>query len=143
MKGYKYFIDSNIFLKALIPTDSGQTRWSLDLISELKSNKLKVYISSVILSEIVWVAMKTYGISKHETVEFVKSILALPGIKVVDTFRPKDALDLFLHSSVKFIDALIASHPRIASGAMSVISYDHDFDKMGIKRVEPKALISK
>ena len=42
---------------------------------------------------------------------------------------------------MKFIDALIASHKSIQEEAAVIVSYDKDFDKLGILRKEPKDII--
>ena len=47
-------------------------------------------------------------------------------------------MDLYAGHSVKFIDALITSIPQIAGGDMIAVSYDKDFDKLNVKRKEPK-----
>ncbi len=47
------------------------------------------------------------------------------------------ALEYFEAHNVKFIDALIASGPSFVKGEFILVSYDHDFDKLGIQRIEP------
>jgi predicted nucleic-acid-binding protein len=37
----------------------------------------------------------------------------------------------------KWIDCLIASAPDIQSGETAVVSYDRDFDRLGVVRLEP------
>ena len=53
------------------------------------------------------------------------------------------AISLYAAQSVKFADALIASHPLLRQGKLIVVSYDADFDKLGVKRVEPEAIVKK
>ncbi len=52
----------------------------------------------------------------------------------------KVALKIYAEKNVKFIDALIASIPQIQAKEWTVISYDRDFDKIGINRKEPMGI---
>jgi len=47
---------------------------------------------------------------------------------------------MYSSKNVKFIDAMIASVDQIVSGSWVVVSYDKDFDKLGVKRAEPGGL---
>lgn len=47
------------------------------------------------------------------------------------------ALELHRKSGAKFIDCMISSIQGIRNGVISVVSYDRDFDKLGVKRFEP------
>lgn len=71
----------------------------------------------------------------------IKGILHLNNLKIRENFRLSLALEIYETHSIKFIDALIASHPQIQNQEMIVVSYDRDFDKLKIIRKEPKEII--
>lgn len=48
---------------------------------------------------------------------------------------------MFEQKPVKFIDALLASIKEIKEKKWKVVSYDRDFDKLGVVRIEPKEII--
>ena len=52
------------------------------------------------------------------------------------------AIELFEMYSVKFIDCLLASSKLVQKGDAVILSYDRDFDKLGVRRVEPKDILS-
>lgn len=133
----KVFIDTNIFLRTLIEEDEKTFKDCFQLLQNIKTNKLRGVTSSVVLSEIAWTLLSYYKFSKLEVVKALRSILNLRGLSIIDKFQHEVALSLYEKSSVKFIDALIASIPDIFSKKWTIISYDKDFDKVGIKRMEP------
>lgn len=53
----------------------------------------------------------------------------------------REAIDLYQKHNIKFVDALIASHPKMQNKEIVVVSYDKDFDKLGIKRQEPAEVL--
>ena len=71
----------------------------------------------------------------------LNGVLGLKNLKIIDDVDPVFALKMFQDHSVKFIDAMIASNSLVSKGEMIIVSYDRDFDKMGVKRIEPADLI--
>jgi len=143
MKEYKFFLDSNIFLRPIVKDDEVKQNECRDLFNRVNENKLITVTSSFVLAEIVWVCQKFYGLDKETVVGALKRILNYKGIKVLDGSNTALAVDIYERYNIKFIDALIASHPKIQSKEMIVVSYDKDFDKLGIIRKEPGEIIEK
>jgi predicted nucleic-acid-binding protein len=136
-----YFIDSDIFLRVLIKEKKFEECYKiLDLV---RKNKIKAITSSLVLAEIDWVLEGFYKFEKMEVIEGLKSILKLRGLKIFDKINPSLAIELYQSYNIKFIDALIASNPKIFKKEIAIISYDKDFDKIGVIRKEPKDLIKK
>lgn len=138
-----YFIDSNIFLRTLIKEDEKSFRDCYRLLKLVQEKKIKTFTSSLILAEINWVLESFYKFRKSDTVEALKSVLNLRGLKIINKLNPDLAIGIFQNLNVKFIDALIASSPQIFKKEVAIISYDRDFDKIGVIRKEPEAIIKK
>jgi len=136
-----YFIDTNIFLRTLIKEDEKSFKDCYFVLNLIKENKIKAFTSTLILAEIDWVLESFYKFEKSEVVRALKSILKLKGLRIIDKMNLKFALELFETKNIKFIDALIGSNPQIFQKKAIVISYDKDFDKISIKRKEPKEII--
>lgn len=134
----KYFLDSNIFLRVLTADNKKMLSECVLLIKRIKSGKIKVVTSNFVLAEIVWTLGSAYNFTKTKIASALKIIMNLSGLDIVDKCDTLVALELYGNYSVKFIDALIASNPDIQSGKMIVVSYDKDFDKLKVKRVEPQ-----
>lgn len=136
-----YFLDTNIFLRPIIKDHPQQTADCEKLFVLIEENKIAAATSNIVLAEFLWTAQSFYKISKPETIASMKGIVSISGLAIEDSFDSFAALQYYESFSVKFIDALIASHKLIQEGKAIVISYDKDFDKLGIKRKEPKDII--
>lgn len=136
----KVFIDTNIFLRTLIEEDKESFKDCFQLLQNIKTNKLQGVTSSVVLSEIAWTLLSYYKFSKLEVIKALRGIVNLRGLSIIDEYQHEVALSLYEKKGIKFIDALIASNPDIFSKKWTVISYDHDFDKIDVKRIEPNQI---
>ena len=141
MKEFKYFLDSNIFLRPIVKDDIQKVKECERIFRKIERGEIKVFTSNVILSEIVWTGLRFYKIKKRESIEILKGILDFKNLKIIDKFNSRLAIEIYEKKPVKFIDALISSNPEIFKKKIIVISYDKDFDKIGIKRKEPREII--
>lgn len=128
-----YFIDTNIFLRVLIPEDVQFTAESKQLLLAVKRGDIIGYTSDLVLAEIVWTLRSVYRQSKNTTVQLTDSILNLHGLKVVSGFDVRMALKLYRTTSVKYIDACIAAIPQVSSQEWTLVSYDKDFEKLPVR----------
>lgn len=134
----RYFIDTNIFLRTLIKEDEQVFNECYRILNAIKENVIQGFTSHIVLAEIVWTLSSYYKFDKTDVVKAITGITNLHGLKLIDHFDTISALALFENTSVKFIDAMIASIKEIQDKKMAVISYDRDFDKLGVRRKEPQ-----
>jgi predicted nucleic-acid-binding protein len=138
----RYFVDSNIFLRFFAKEENSRVLKECALFIEaLKKGKIKATTSHLVIAEVVWTLLTAYKTSKENVVKVVLSIESLSGIKIIDRFITAEAHKMFKDYNVKYIDALIASSPNIRSKKWAVVSYDKDFDKLGVIRKEPQDII--
>lgn len=133
----KYFIDTNVFLRVLIKEEPLSYNSSVKLMEKIKKGNLKAVTSSLVLAEIGWTLGSYYKFNKIDIIRSVKSILGLHGLVIIDETNWLYALDLYSTKKVKLIDCLIASKEEIREKKWAVVSFDKEFDKLGVKRVEP------
>jgi predicted nucleic-acid-binding protein len=133
----KYFIDTNIFLRYFVKEDSKTHGNCSDLIKIIVNKRVKAATSHLVLAEIAWTLTSYYKVSKRRVVRSLRSIETMSGLSFLDNFKTTAAHDLFQRKNAKYIDCLIASIPQIQDNKITVVSYDKDFDKLGVKRVEP------
>ncbi len=136
----KYFIDTNVFLRVLIKEDKKTFLECKKLFERIKKGEIQAYTSSLVLAEIHWVLNSFYKLQKKEILKALASILNLRHLKITEKVDPALALRLYSNFKVKFIDCLIASNPEIFSKKTTIISYDKDFDKLGVKRKTPSQI---
>ena len=137
------FVDANIFLRALLPKTTSQHDECVAFLDAVRRGEISAVTSPVVLAEVVWVSMKTYKIPKREAIDGLHWIVNLRYLKIQDQSDVHTAAQAYAAHNVTFIDALIASNPAIQNGTMAVISYDKDFDTLGVRRIEPRAALKK
>jgi predicted nucleic-acid-binding protein len=138
----RYFVDSNIFIRFFTKEKNTKVLKECSfLIDSIKKGKLKATTSHLVIAEVVWTLSSFYKAPKEDVVKVTQIIESLAGLRIEDKFVTGIAHRLFEEHSVKYIDALIASTPKIQSKAMSVVSYDKDFDKLGVIRKEPSQIV--
>lgn len=133
----RYFIDTNIFIDILMRRDEKRFIQCSRFFKQVKSNKIKAVTGNVVLAELIWTLKSFYGIGKEEIVRRIKSIIKLRGIKLIDGYESMKAINLYLLRPIKYIDALIASIKPIQEKKWTVVSFDKDFDRIGVNRKEP------
>lgn len=142
MNAYKsFFVDTNIFITAYRRADHNKTRQCQAFIRSIKQGEYDGVISELVLAEFVWTLKTSFHAPKQEIVALASSIRDVCSVPAV---RPDMglALDLFSKHSVKLVDAIIASYDIVQKGPLPIVSYDKDFDKMSIERIEPGDLIA-
>jgi len=135
-----YFIDTNIFLRVLLKDNEGFFKECSKVLNLIRNDEIQAFTSTLVLSEMEWVLRGFYKFEKQKVIEGLEGIIKLKNLKVIDKFNFQLALDIFRKNNVKFIDTLLASNLKIFKKEVTIISYDKDFDKIGVKRIEPASL---
>lgn len=134
----KYFVDTNIFLRFFIKENEEVLKETKKIIQLIKKGDIRTFTSHLVIAELDWTMKSYYKIPKNDRLAFLDSILQLRSLVLVDSFDLIATLSFYRNYQVKFIDCLFASNPSIASGKASIISYDKDFDKLKLKRIDPR-----
>ena len=138
-----YLLDSNIFLRALVRSNEVSWRECTQLLRAVIEKRIPAYIPTIVVAEIQFVLTSFYGLEKHTIVKAMKSLAAMPNLQYIEDVSLAVALGYFEHYNVKFIDCLLASSKLMQEGRGVIVSYDRDFDRLGIRRVEPGDLLKK
>ena len=138
----KYFLDTNIFLRVLIKEGNRVFKDCYQLLERVKTNQIKAATANIALAEIAWTLHSYYQFPKGEVVQAIKGILNLRGLRIIDSYEPFWAIEKFRQHNIKYIDALIASILIRQKSKWVIVSYDKDFDKIGVKRKEPEEIIN-
>lgn len=143
MKEYKYFIDSNIFLRTLLKDVESNFDDCLAFLKAVKKGEIRAFSSNLVLAEINWTLTRFYKFSKAKTISALNSIISLKKLKFIDDYEPPLAMKIYQLHKIKFIDAVLASNPTIFKRQIIIISYDRDFDKLKVLRQEPKQVLKR
>ena len=132
----KVFLDTNIFLRFFVDAKGKQHRDCIRLFELIEAGKIRGIICSVVILEIYFILRSFYRFSNKKCEKLLTQMLTASNLQIIDSFDYQRALELFTNTGIKFADCLIASLKFFEKGG-AIISYDKDFDKLGIKRIEP------
>lgn len=133
----KRFIDANVLLRALVHDDAVRSQPSIELVRRVNRGEETVATNHAVLTEVVFVLLKSYRKSKDETRTLVMSILNMKGLDVPERDVFLEALDLFCDVNISFGDAYTAVQMR-ERGIVEIYSRDREFARVSwLKRVEP------
>lgn len=138
MSAPNYFIDTNVFLRIATKDNPEQARQCEEFFVFVKRHALTIATSDIVIAEIVWTLQSFYKYTKPETTRFVAALIKIPGLVLRNTSNISASLDLYIKNNVTYIDTVIASNSFFTNKNGIIISFDREFDKLGIKRLEPK-----
>lgn len=136
----KILIDTNIFIRALLDEHAEVNLECRELFRLVNKQGIDFFTSDLVISEIVWVLTRFYGIDKSITIKYVKGILS-QNYKYITNYNRQLALYYYSLYSAKYIDCVLSSIDELQKHEMIVVSYDKDFDKLGVVRKEPRQVI--
>lgn len=130
------FLDTNVFLRFLVDVKGKQHQECFRLFELIESGEMRGVICSIVALEVYFTLRSFYGFSAGKCGQILRRILNMKNLKTINNFDYDKALELFLKTEIKFADCLIASLRFFDKGGV-LVSYDKDFDKLGIERIEP------
>lgn len=137
----RYILDTNILLDFFIDRDDGRHRDCDNLMAKVKAGEIKVVILSVVMAEVVWVMGSFYKIERKDIAKTLDPLMQMKGVEVIEKYQWKRVFGDYSRTKVKFVDAMIANIKQVREKKWKVVSYDKEFDKLGVTRVEPGDII--
>lgn len=137
----RYVLDTNVLLDFFIDRDDHKHRDCDSLMASVKAGEIKAVILSVVVAEVAWVMGSFYKIDRKDIAKTLDVLMQMKGITIVEHYSWTGVLGDYSRTKVKFIDAMIANIKQVESKKWKVVSYDREFDKLGVIRVEPGDII--
>lgn len=136
----KVFLDTNVFIRFLVPEDPETHASVRSLIEECGKGNVRPYTSSFVLFECSFVLHRIYGFPDIRVQDCLEKIIAMRNMTVVDSSDTRGALEMWKKTRVKFTDCLIAT--QVPKG-VALVTYDRDFIKLhGLTVKTPKEVLS-
>lgn len=120
-------LDTNILVRYIAQDDPIQSRKATQAIESLTADN-PGFIPLVALVEIVWVLEESYGVTKHELIEILETLLRTKELVIESTEVVARAVAMFGISRADFSDCLISRSALVAK-----CEYTLTFDKAAAK----------
>lgn len=123
------FVDTNYLLRFLLKDVDSQYKESSDFFTKAVDNKEQVFISQVVVFEILWTLSSFYKSSKNDTVRTLKAILGMKFLEVQNRSVFEKAIDLFTEISLDFPDCFNIAY-ALEKGATDLKTFDKKCNKI-------------
>lgn len=84
MGEYNFFLDTNIFLRAIIKDEARKAGECNELLYLTENGKFTAATSTLVLVELAWTGMSFYKIPKAEMAQVLKGLIKMRGLKILD-----------------------------------------------------------
>ncbi len=135
-RGSMIAADTNLFVRWLTNDDKAQAESAARLFRAAEKTNEPIWVADMVVGELVWVLQRVFRLRPPQVAEMVEPIIAAPMLAIENRDRLMRAMELFAAHNVDFIDCYIASS-AIEKGLKGVASFDRDFDKLPVRRIEP------
>ena len=116
-------LDTNVVIRYLVQDDKKQSAAATHFIETALTAEEPGYINAVTLSEIAWVLLRCYGVTKQQVQDIIEMLLTTKQLVVENVEVTWKALRTFNANSIDFSDALIG-RTNIHNGCERTVTFD-------------------
>ena len=116
-------LDTNVLVRFLVQDDDAQTRRAVALVKYALDENEALYVSDVVLCELVWVLETSYAVGRDEIAANMAKLLRARQLAFRDADMLSRALEAYQAGRGDFADYVIREDARVA-GADAVATFD-------------------
>lgn len=124
----KAYLDTNVILRYFINDIPSQAEQIEKRLDQVRDKKLKLYLSPVIVVEVLFHLVKWYKASRLESAAVLVRFIEESGVITENKTQVLESLIAFSREKIDFVDIYLASLAK--SEKKKVLSFDRDFDKL-------------
>ncbi len=116
-------VDANIILRFLVKDNDDYFERSNAVFKQVSEGKVQIYISPLIIAEVIWVLYKIYKINKSDITEKLSNLISDKNIILKEkSIVLKSLKDFSDKNNISFPDAYIAN--ASIDNSMEIYSFD-------------------
>ena len=116
-------LDTNVLVRFIVEDDDEQTERATRLIQDAVTKNEPLFVSEVVLCEVVWVLARVYKLSKEELVQTLRALLQAREVDIREKDRVRPAVDAFAGGKGDFADYMIRE-VATAAGCDRIATFD-------------------
>lgn len=116
-------LDTNVLVRLLTRDDEVQAAKARALLDEHANEDDALFVSDVVLAELVWTLERTYGLGRDQIAAAVAALVNNATLGFESRAVLRQARDMYLDSKVGFADCLIVAEAR-AAGCTELVTFD-------------------
>ncbi len=107
-------VDTNVLVRYLVDDDPDQSARAAAFVERLLERDDRIFVSRIVLCEVVWVLTRGYGFSRPEVVRALRGLLKARQVVVEELDAVRRSLDAYAGGSADFADYAILECARSA-----------------------------
>lgn len=127
-------LDTNVLVRYLTQDDPRQSKRANALVAETVASGERLFVSAVVLSELVWVLRGPYAFDKATVVSTLERLLATAQLEIDQKDLVREALEDYRLGGGDFADYVIGRRGREA-GCEQTASFDRRLKSNALFRV--------
>ncbi len=133
----RLWLDANVILRFLTGEPEEMHERSARLMARAEQGEVHIFVSPLVLAEVIWVLKSFYGNSMTEIADVIGALVSAQGIEVDDRELVIRAVQLAQEENVDYIDAVLAL--QAAARDEQVCTFDRtDFKRLPVRWMEPE-----
>lgn len=116
-------LDTNVLVRFLVQDDEQQTRVVNALLSDAETRKEVLFVSNVVVMEIIWVLKSAYGASRDDILLALNELLSMSVLEFQDQPAVRDFVTSAQGNTYDLADLLIAQVGQI-KGCDTTLTFD-------------------
>jgi len=130
------FIDTNVIIRFLMGSSDEKFKGVYGFFKDIEQGKIIVELKLIVLFQVIFVLKSYYEVPKGKITKAIEGLLKLKGLKIKEKKIVVNMIDIWNVNNIEIVDAyLIACLEKDSQN--SLYSYDKDFDRFEINRIEP------
>ena len=121
-------LDTNVLVRYLVEDDRKQSATAAALIDRAVTDDEMLFISDIVLCELVWVLAGSYRVGRARIASTVKELLRAKHVSFAAPDQLSAALQAYVAGKGDFADYVIRAHAA-AAGCEAVVTFDRDLLK--------------
>jgi predicted nucleic acid-binding protein len=132
----RLWVDANVILRFLTKDPPEMAERSARLMAKAEMGEVSLYVSLLVLAEVIWVLKSFYRYSMTAIAHVIISLISAPGIEVDNRELIIRAVELARDRNVDFADAHLAL--QAAEHGETVCTFDEsDFRRLPVEWTVP------
>ena len=129
-------LDSNVILRFLTADKRQKYRNLYSFFKSLESGEMRVELKLIVFFQVVFVLKSYYEVPQKQIAEGMLTLLRYRGITIKEKKIVRRTLEIWRDKNLELVDCYLVACLEGNSRNL-LYSYDRDFDKFEIKRIEP------
>ena len=116
-------VDTNVLVRFLVRDDDQQMQIATRLLADAESNKQPLFVSNVVVLELMWVLKSVYEVPRDEILDSLGDLLSMVALEFQDSLIVRDFVSSAQNNTYDLADLLI-SHVARGKGCDTTLTFD-------------------